>query len=332
MPRITTASMRDVWSLSITTSPEAEEAIAELLARISGSPAAIIQDLASGFSTVAIYARPGRFWGPRRGRDFALGLAAIARSGLRIHPARIRWWPLQPTDWRESWKRHFKAFLVGRSLLVRPSWSSRRPAAGQVEVVLNPGMSFGTGQHPTTAYCLREIVRCRPRAVPVGGVAERRMPTTVAGDGSRASLFFQNPSSLRDVGTGSGILAIAAARLGYRPVAALDVDPAAIRVARHNARLNGVAKSIDFATGDLGRMRSSPRPGYTVICANLTADILASHADLLLSSLEPGGLLVVAGILRSQFASVRERFERLGARMVRSRAEAEWHSATFAMS
>src|SRR5262249_14591442 len=141
------------------------------------------------------------------------GLAAIARTGLGLGPARIRWLPVPLADWRESWKRHFSPRLIGGRLLVRPSWSPSRPGPGQVEIVLDPGLSFGTGQHPTTDYCLSEVVRLRPRGI-------RR--------------------SLWDVGTGSGILAIAAAKLGFGPIEAWDLDPSAVRVAGQNALENRV--------------------------------------------------------------------------------------------
>jgi ribosomal protein L11 methyltransferase len=292
----------DLWCFSITTSPEAEDAIAELLAEVSGMTATITHDLPTGRSTIAVYVRPTRFWTARVRRDLALGLASVARSGLRVGPARLRWYSLRPTDWRESWKRHFKPFVIGDRLLVRPSWSRQRPTSGQIEIVLDPGMSFGTGQHPTTAYCLREIVRLCPS---------------------------NEPASLWDVGTGSGILAIAAARLGYRPVQAMDFDSEAVSIARRNARANGVGRAIEFSTADVTRLSLSRSQGYHVICANLTADLLERSADALGSRLEPGGHLITAGILRTQFPSLRRQLERRGLRLVQTDAEGEWQSGTF---
>ena len=124
-----------------------------------------------------------------------------------------------PEDWAESWKRHFKPIEIGGDLLILPSWSKRKPKTGQAVVVLDPGLSFGTGQHATTSFCLNEIVKLRRS--------------------SKASEL-----SLLDGGTGSGILAIAAAKLGYKPVEAFDFDPVSVRVARANATSNGVNRKV----------------------------------------------------------------------------------------
>ena len=139
-------------------------------------------------------------------------------------------------DWAESWKRHFKPIEIGDALLVKPSWSKRRPRKNQAVVILDPGLSFGTGQHPTTAFCLREIVRLK--LAKERGRLAREFKTRHHAD---------EPSALQsflDIGTGSGILAIAAAKLGYQPVHAFDFDAEAVRIARANARANRVqAKS-----------------------------------------------------------------------------------------
>src|SRR5205814_9828492 len=124
-------------------------------------------------------------------------LENIRNAGLKLGPARIKLERVRSQDWSESWKRHFKPLEIGRELLIRPSWSKRRAHKDQAVVVLDPGLSFGTGQHPTTAFCLRQL-------------ATRRIP-------GQAQSFL-------DIGTGSGILAISAARLGYGPIRAIDSD------------------------------------------------------------------------------------------------------------
>src|SRR5512138_3648472 len=119
-------------------------------------------------------------------------------------------------DWGEGWKKHFAPLDVGR-VRIRPSWIAAPPPPGAVEVVLDPGMAFGTGSHPTTSLCLAAL----------------------------SQLLAQRPgASVLDVGTGSGILAIAAHRLGARRVAANDDDPKAVEVARENARRNGAPVEI----------------------------------------------------------------------------------------
>jgi ribosomal protein L11 methyltransferase len=133
----------------------------------------------------------------------------------------------------------------------------------------------------------------------------------------------ESGQSFLDVGTGSGILAIAAAKLGYAPVRAFDFDPAAVRVAKENARKNRVVASITRT--DITEMAAG-RPKYDVVCANLTADLLESCAPKLGRFLKPGGLLVLAGILPTQIGAVRKAFEKRGFCIVAQHPEGEWES------
>jgi ribosomal protein L11 methyltransferase len=178
---------------------------------------------------------------------------------------------------------------------VKPSWSRRKPARGQKVIVIDPGLSFGTGQHPTTRFCLEQIATRNREA----------------------------RQSLLDVGTGSGILAIAAAKLGYSPVRAFDFDPAAVRVARENVRKNRVAVTI--TRGDITKIPTGLTK-YDVVCANLTADLLEGCAGKLKGFLKRGGWLVLAGILRAQADSVRQSFEKRGFCVTAQNSEGEWES------
>jgi ribosomal protein L11 methyltransferase len=137
-----------------------------------------------------------------------------------------------------------------------------------------------------------------------------------------------------DIGTGSGILAIAAVKLGYAPVEAFDVDPAAVRVAGANARSNGVRERLRLARRDLACWRPQQRQQrqrrrYDVVCANLTADLLLSEREQLLSGLKSGGRLVLAGILRSQFQDVARAYKGAGLKLERRVKEGEWVSGAF---
>ena len=129
-------------------------------------------------------------------------------TGLTCPTGRLRIRKLDP-DWKESWKRHFKPMEIGDALLIKPSWSKKRARKSQKVIVLDPGLSFGTGQHATTSFCLDEIVRLKRSAS-----SPRRL------------------QSFLDIGTGSGILAIAAAKMGYAPIYAIDYDSDAVRIAR----------------------------------------------------------------------------------------------------
>lgn len=292
-----------LWALSIVVHPEAEDAAAELLWRTTGQAAVVTHSRISGLSTATTYLDQPRFWTVERRRRLRQDVADLAALGLNVGPARLSWNKVPKTDWRESWKRHFQPISVGRILLVRPSWSARRAVRGQASVVLDPGLSFGTGQHPTTAFCLREVARHRPRN--------------------------GRPAALLDVGTGSGILAIAAAKLGYTPVEAFDFDPESVRIARENALRNRVEHAIRLHRKDVARLRQTTQGRYAVVCANLTADLLVAHGQGLLSQVAPDGHLVLAGILDEEFEAVACHFEKLGTRRVAERRSGEWRSGSF---
>jgi ribosomal protein L11 methyltransferase len=292
-----------LWQLSVATLPEAEETVTELLGSRFGQPVSSYTDLKTGLTTVAIYldekpdwSRAAQFWLRAELRQFG-------RKGLNLGPARIRLRTVRREDWAESWKRHFRPMEIGSALLIRPSWSRRRPKAGQAAVVLDPGLSFGTGQHPTTAFCLEQLV------------ARRRPGESM---------------SFLDLGTGSGILAIAAAKLGYSPVDALDFDPEAVRVARANSRKNGVAARIRCSRQDLTRLSRRSAKKYSLVCANLIANLLLSERERILARVKPDGGLVLAGILKTEFSRVRAAYEAAGLRLVASRAQNEWRSGAFA--
>lgn len=291
------------WEIRVITSAEAEEAIGALLEESLACAPAIFRDARTKATSVSVY--PATLPAPatRLRARLRAGLRTIRKCGLDCRPARVRIRRIRREDWAESWKRHFKPIQIGEALLVRPGWSRRRARAGQAVVVLDPGLSFGTGQHPTTAFCLQQL-------------ASRR----------RAG----RAQSCLDIGTGSGILAIAAAKLGYRPVAALDSDSTAVRVARANARRNRTAGRIRITRKDLRRLPLRGAPRFDVVCANLTADLLLSHSKRILAQLRPGGILIVAGILRSEFGRVAHRYKAAGLKRIAAKQDREWRSAAFA--
>jgi ribosomal protein L11 methyltransferase len=195
-------------------------------------------------------------------------------------------------DWGEGWKKHFAPLDVGR-VRIRPSWIDAPPPPGAVEVVLDPGMAFGTGNHPTTSLCLAalsDLLALRPGA------------------------------SLLDVGTGSGILAIAARRLGAGRVAGNDEDPQAVAVALENARRNGVALELS----------GSPLDGvagtFDLVVANILANTLVHLAPAIAAKLAPGGVVLLSGILAPQAAEVRGAYRAQGLLDLPSsdRREGEW--------
>ena len=242
------------------------------------------------------------------------GLKKIADCGLNIGSGKITCQKVRRQDWAESWKRHFKPIDIGSTLLIKPSWSKRPPCKGQAVIILDPGLSFGTGQHPTTSFCLQQLAKHRPQHKTVQ---------------PRHSHVSPHPSAFLDIGTGSGILAIAAAKLGYAPVDAFDFDPESVRIAHDNARSNGVLRKIHIARRDVTKLPLRSAKKYDFICANLISTLLMAERRRILSRLKPNGVLVLAGILNNEFALVQRDYERAGLRLIASRVEKEWRSGAF---
>lgn len=321
-----------VWKISVTTTTGAEEAVAELLGAIFGQAAAAYTDFETGGTTVAVYCeqRPTGLFAKRAA--LRAGLARIKNCGLNVGAARISARQIRRENWAESWKRHFKPIEIGDALLVKPSWIKRRAKPGQAVVVLDPGLSFGTGQHPTTEFCLRQLVRIATDRGPSRPAAPR--PQLDCGNFRRSSTSSpaatgDRSRSLLDIGTGSGILAIAAAKLGYAPVHAFDFDPQSVRIARSNARANRVQRKLRITRADLTKLPRRAAPRYDFVCANLLANLLISERDRIIARLKPTGTLVVAGILKREFAEVAAAFKAAGFRVAASKAQKEWRSGTF---
>lgn len=206
---------------------------------------------------------------------------------------------LEPQDWKEAWKRHFRTQRISERIVVKPTWARCEASPGDCVITLDPGMSFGTGLHPTTRACLRFLDR-------------------MSRNGRQGSLL--------DAGCGSGILSIAAAKLGFAPVVAFDHDATSVRICGQNLQQNGVEHVVRCCTAD---MTCPPfARAFSVVAANLLADILTANAERLagLVSNEPGSTLLLAGILSEQYPRVREIFETLSFVERESATEAEWTS------
>ena len=289
-----------LWKISVAIAPEAEEAVVELLTGLFENSPSIYADVETRETVASVYCPKLSEWTPARRARLAAGLKNIRACGLDVGPGKISARKIRREDWAESWKRHFHPLEISPALLIKPSWSRRRPRKNQAVVVLDPGLSFGTGQHPTTSFCLEQL-------------AARRVSGT--------------KQSLLDIGCGSGLLSIAAAKLGYAPVRAFDFDPEAVRVARENAAQNGV--KIPVARQDLTKLPLRSVERYDVVCANLIFDLLLAERRRILNRLKPEGTLVLAGILVAQFSRVRAGFERAGMKLVAERALGEWQSGAF---
>jgi ribosomal protein L11 methyltransferase len=199
---------------------------------------------------------------------------------------------LGPADWAEAWKSGYQVLRIGRHLRIVPSWIPYQAAAGEVTITLDPGMAFGTGLHPTTQLCLQAV-------------------EDLVEPGMR----------VLDVGTGSGILAIAAAKLGAAEVLAVDIEAVAVRTARENVAQNGAG---DVVRVQQGSVDDGYRGDFDVVLANILAEIIARLAPDLAAHTAADGRLVAAGIIETRLPAVERAFAGAGLAIARRRQIDDW--------
>jgi ribosomal protein L11 methyltransferase len=289
--------------VSLTVESELAEPIADLLSRLTPGGAAIEA------ATVIDDGKEGQPSGPYVVRGYLPVDDSLPEKRRRLeeglwHLSRIRPLPdpvyrdIEEQDWAEAWKEHYRPIPIGRRLLIQPAWLS--PPAGQrIPLVLDPGMAFGTGAHPSTQLVL-----------------------AILEDVLRPG------QTVLDLGCGSGILSVAAARLGAASTLALDIDPQAVHIARENIRRNGVAATVDVERGSLEALQHRTPPFQAdVILANILAPTLEQLiTDGLGEVLAPAGRLVLSGILEHQTESLATHAARFGLDRVEVRAIADWRA------
>ena len=204
---------------------------------------------------------------------------------------------IREEDWADSWKQYYKPIRTGKRLVIVPVWETYDPEPGEVTVLMDPGMAFGTGTHETTRLC-------------AGFVEEYTHPGC----------------TVLDVGCGSGILAIAAARLGAGKCFACDIDPVAVRVAKENVALNGT-DNVTCAVSDLLKQAEKTDGGYDLIVANIVADIIIRLAPDVGDYLAPDGTLVVSGIIAERAEEVLGVLRANGYEVKDERYENGWYAA-----
>jgi ribosomal protein L11 methyltransferase len=290
--------------LSVEADVEAVEAVSEILGRVAEGtaiqPTRLIRDaddeLAAREDPEAPFivtahvpedaAAAGRVESTER------ALWHLQAFGLRpVGPLEVR--PVDDADWTEAWKEHYVAQRIGQ-VVVAPSWREEPLGIGEVAVTLDPGMAFGTGLHPTTRGSLHLLQALEPM-----------------------------PSRLLDVGTGSGILALAALRLGAAHAVAFDTDPLAVKAARANAEGNDLAERMEVREGTI----TSPAPErYPLVVANLVAAVLVDLAPVLAEHVDRGGTLIASGIIEPREPEVTAAFADAGLAVVARRLDGEWVS------
>jgi ribosomal protein L11 methyltransferase len=193
-------------------------------------------------------------------------------------------------DWAHAWKQYFKPQQIGERMVIKPTWEEYAPRAGDIIIEIDPGMAFGTGLHATTRLCLRSLEK-----------------------------HVQPSDSVADVGTGSGILAIAAAKLGAAWVIATDNDPLAVKIALENVALNGEGERVTVVES-----ATPPEGTFAIVVANILADVILGMKDALYAAVRPGGLLIASGIIEERARDVEQGLVAAGFTVTATHHEGEW--------
>jgi len=220
---------------------------------------------------------------------------ALQTAPLQREPVWREAVELEEREWRDSWKKYFGIQRFGERTVIVPSWIEYAAKAGEVVIRIDPGMAFGTGQHPTTAMCLGTL-----EELVTGG------------------------QSVLDLGCGSGILAIAAAKFGASRVLGLDNDPQAVKASGENVRENGVEGTVDVREGSLGE-RDVTAP-FDIVAANISGLTLQRLAPAIAAALSPGGFLIASGFLEDAVEALKSAFAENGLEAERVKEVGVWRS------
>ena len=275
------------WLVTLCVSRDAEEHASVLLFELGSTGLVTLDETADSVKLGAYFDEPTNTDDIRQAVE-----AEFARAGRGAGLRSLSISAVPDQDWMQKWKEGFEAVEIGRRLVVAPSWKLPEKSQGRVVIQIDPGMAFGTGTHESTRLCLEAIERYWQ------------------GDG------------LLDVGTGTGILAIAAALLvpGFR-VVAIDVDPQAVEVARENIAINSVSSCIELLEG---QPRKFCGQGFNVVVANLTAEVIVDLIADLASCLTTDGLMILSGILCELAEDVERALADSGFRVTERRDAGEW--------
>lgn len=195
-------------------------------------------------------------------------------------------------DWSNAWKKYYKPLQVSKRVVVKPSWEEYKAGGDEIIIELDPGMAFGTGSHETTRMCADMLDR-----------------------------FIKQGDTVMDVGCGSGILSIIAAKLGACKVVAFDIDEVAVKVTRENIARNSVEDRVEVFKGVLEDV--APKK-YNIIVANIIADVIISIAELIPRYLQAGGLFIASGIIKERRNDVADTYLKLGFELQEEKTEGEW--------
>lgn len=220
------------------------------------------------------------------------GIKRLPACGLNPGECELSITEVEEDDWANSWKKYYKPTRVGKSIIIKPTWEDYTPEADEIVVNMDPGMAFGTGTHETTALCLAaldELVKGGERVL--------------------------------DIGTGSGILAIAALKLGAAGAEGVDIDPMCVRTAGENAKLNGVDGKLKVLVGDLSDKAIGK---YDIITANIVANAILHLAPCVPALLAEGGTFIASGIIDAREEEVCAGLAAAGLKVAEVRRQGGW--------
>lgn len=218
-------------------------------------------------------------------------IAELPKFGLDLGSGEMEVSYVEESDWANAWKAYYQILHIGERLVIRPSWLDYEPKAGDVVIELDPGMAFGTGTHETTAMCLELLER-----------------------------YVEEGQIVIDVGCGSGILSIAAAKLGAAKVLALDKDEVAVKVAEENVERNGVTQVEVLRSDGLKELNLKA----DLIVANIIADVIVEIAADVARNLKNGGYFISSGIIKSKEFTVHRALEEAGFEVIEKMEKGEW--------
>ncbi len=198
------------------------------------------------------------------------------------------------STWADGWKKFFKCTEIGEKLVIRPSWEDYVNSENRVVLSIDPGAAFGTGTHATTSLCLSVLER-----------------------------YVTENSSVLDIGCGSGILSIAGVLLGAESAVGVDIDAQSVRVAKENAEINNVTDKTTYLVGDLADKVSGK---YSIVCANIVADVILKLLENVADFMDEGGVLITSGIIDMRRSDVVEGFNRFGFNIVEELNKDNWYA------
>lgn len=279
-------------AVQITTQPEAIEAVSDILLR-AGAEGVQIEDTAE-VQVIAYFADDEQF--PKVLAAIRADLDELTHFGIQAAPATMTVNGIAQSDWENNWKQYYHAQRITRHLTVVPSWEPFEPQqADEKPIVMDPKLAFGTGTHETTQLMMQAL------------------ETVVRGG-----------ESMIDVGTGSGVLAVAARQLGVGPILATDIDDMAVAVAKENLALNPVAADIPVVASDL--LADVTVAPVDLIVANILADVIARLIPQTIPLLKPNGYFLVSGIYDAIAPEIEQQLVSHGYHVVQKAQMGEWHS------